>query len=51
MIVAVFFAVLYWIIKSEFSVALTAAISGVIAGIVVELVNKARKRKLKDIEA
>ncbi|MGN6398877.1 MAG: hypothetical protein ACTHMD_00380 [Flavisolibacter sp.] len=50
-IVAVFFTVLYRIIKLEFSDALIAAISGVVAGIVVELFNKGRKRKLKDIEA
>lgn len=51
MIAAVFFAVLYWVIKLEFSNALIAAISGVVAGIVIELFNKGRKRKLKDIEA
>lgn len=47
----VLFAILFWIVKMEFSVALIAALSGTLGGVIVDLFKERRKRKLKDIEA
>jgi len=50
LIAFVFFAIFYWLVKMEFTDALTTSISGTLAGVIVDSVRAIKKKRKQRIE-